>query len=106
MMRRDSQQSVDEFYWSHGPCCAGCDWWRHFSAVVGECRRSPPVSAADRWALIGITYHSGSGAGHVATPREHHCGEFADTFNWSSLPPHYLRRIGYRPPLPKSDSTA
>jgi hypothetical protein len=34
-------------------------------------------------------------AGHVMTPRDHLCGEFKDSFDWSSLPPHYLRQIGW-----------
>lgn len=36
-------------------------------------------------------------AGHVMTPREHHCGDFKDEFDWSALPAHYLRRIGGAP---------
>jgi hypothetical protein len=35
-------------------------------------------------------------AGHVLTPREHHCGDFKDDFDWHTLPPHYLRRIGWK----------
>ncbi|WP_454751629.1 hypothetical protein [Cupriavidus necator] len=33
-------------------------------------------------------------AGHVMTRREHHCGDFKDEFDWSSLPSAYLRKIG------------
>ena len=36
-------------------------------------------------------------AGHILTPRDHHCGDFEDEFDWSSLPTHYLRRIGAQP---------
>ena len=36
-------------------------------------------------------------AGHVLTPREHHCGDFKDNFDWGTLPPHYLCRIGGAP---------
>jgi hypothetical protein len=95
----EGQESVDRFYWvSQGkPCCAGCDWWRHMNSTYGDCTQSAPVSEADRWAMTGITNSSlRTGAGHVVTPRHHRCGQFADTFNWQSLPPAYLRRIGYR----------
>jgi len=92
------QEGIDRFYWSHGVCCAGCDWWRHFNSVIGECLRSAPVTERERWAMIGITEWSlPTGAGHVATPREHRCGDFRDDFDWSSLPPHYLRRVGAHP---------
>ena len=36
-------------------------------------------------------------AGHILTLRDHHCGDFKDEFDWSSLPKHYLRRIGAQP---------
>jgi hypothetical protein len=92
----ERQEVVDRFYWSRGvPCCAGCDHWRHLNSVYGECRRSAPVSASERWEMTGITDTSlRSGAGHVMTPRDHSCGEFADTFDWSALSLAYLCRIG------------
>lgn len=93
----EGQEAADRFYWSHGaPCCAGCDWWRHHNSMYGDCLQSAPVSEAERWAMTGITGASAlrAGAGHVVTPRNHVCGQFADTFNWSSLPPAYRRRIG------------
>jgi hypothetical protein len=34
------------------------------------------------------------GAGHVVTPKDHHCGDFKDQFDWSSLTPAYRRQIG------------
>lgn len=34
-------------------------------------------------------------AGHVLTLRDHVCGDFKDDFDWSSLPPHYLRQINH-----------
>lgn len=91
-----AQEAVDRFYWSHGaPCCAGCDWWRHFNSAVGECLRSPPVGEAERWAMIGVTGHAlPTGAGHVVTMRDHQCGEFRDDFDWATLPPAYQRRVG------------
>jgi hypothetical protein len=96
MMREtDRQEFIDAFFWKNGPCCAGCDWWHHLNSAVGECTRSAPLSAGDRVAMLGI--HGTSleiGAGHVMTPREHRCGEFRDTFDWSSLPIPYLKRVG------------
>lgn len=95
----DARQTIlDSFYMSHGACCAGCDWWRHMSGLVGECTRTAPVSGADRAAMLGMEGSSlPIGSGHILTRREHRCGEFQDAFNWQSLPPAYLRQIGYRP---------
>ncbi|MFG1331233.1 hypothetical protein V5F41_08250 [Xanthobacter autotrophicus] len=91
------QESVDAFYWRHGNCCAGCDWWKHITSMAGECMRSAPVPGHERASMIGIQSASFNiGAGHIITPRDHHCGEFVDTFDWSSLGPFYLRRIGAR----------
>ena len=89
------QELVDRFYAQRGPCCAGCDWWHHVNSLVGECHRSAPVSGENRYAMIGIRAASlPFDAGHVMTLREHHCGDFKDEFDWSSLPAAYLRRIG------------
>ena len=74
------QAIVDAFYKQHGPCCAGCDWWRWSNTVVGECIRTAPVSGVERLAMIGVTGSSlAIGAGHIMTRREHFCGEFRDT---------------------------
>lgn len=89
------QESLDRFYFKTGPCCAGCDWWRSISSVVGECTRSAPVPDHERWAMMGVASCSlQPGAGHPITPREHRCGEFKDDFNWVSLPLPYRIRIG------------
>lgn len=89
------QQNADEYYWSHGPCCAGCDWWAHINSLVGECRKSAPVRGAERGAMLGMGSCSAPiGAGHILTPRDHHCGDFKDDFDWSTLSPAYLRGIG------------
>lgn len=90
------QEAADAFYMQHGPCCAGCDHWRSYSSSVGECVKTPPkFTSAERLAMIGI--HSCSFppdyAGHALTKREHVCGEFADTFDWTTLPLPYRRRI-------------
>lgn len=89
------QLIADRFYTQHGPCCAGCDWWASFNSAVGECRRSAPVPGEQRTAMMRLKFISAPiEAGHVITPREHHCGDFKDDFDWSSLPAHYLRQIG------------
>jgi hypothetical protein len=45
--------------------------------------------------MLGIQGASvNASAGHIMTPRQHRCGEFRDTFDWSSLPVPYLKRIG------------
>lgn len=97
-----TQEAVDRFYWSRGePCCAGCDWWHHLNSVVGECRSGAPVGEAERWTMLGTTGASlATGAGHVMTLRDHVCGHFNDTFDWSSLPPAYRRRIGVSANVP------
>ncbi|GEM_PF-5267418 len=49
--------------------------------------------------MLGMSWHNYPlKAGHVFTLRDHHCGDFKDDFDWSTLPPHYLRRIGWPPP--------
>jgi hypothetical protein len=95
-MSADRQEVLDRFYWAHGPCCAGCDWWRSISAMSGECTRSAPVSGAERWAMLGIEHVSGIplAAGHVLTLRDHVCGEFKDGFDWSTLSLPYRCRVG------------
>ena len=91
----ETQDSVDAFYWSHGPCCAGCDWWRYWNSLAGECLRSAPVPGSERIAMLEMTSCSRPlEAGHVMTVRDHHCGEFKDTFDWNSLSLAHRRRIG------------
>ena len=80
LSRQDRTQAiVDALYKAHGPCCAGCDWWRWHNALVGECIRTVPAAGAERFGMLGIT---GSSllleAGHIMTLREHVCGEFKD----------------------------
>ena len=89
------EEIIDRFYVVHGPCCAGCDWWAPANSLVGECRRSAPVSGAQRVSMLGMRSPSiQPEAGHIMTKREHHCGDFKDEFDWGTLPPSYLRRIG------------
>ena len=95
-----TQEAVDRFYVAHGPCCAGCDWWSHIGSLIGECRKSAPVSAEQRYSMVRMDWHTARfmepDAGHILTNREHLCGDFKDGFDWPSLPPAYLRRIGWR----------
>jgi hypothetical protein len=73
------QAGVDAFYKAHGPCCAGCDWWRWYNSLAGDCTRSAPVASAERLAMLGIIGSSlAPEAGHVITRRDHVCGEFQD----------------------------
>jgi len=88
------QELADRFYAKHGPCCAGCDWWHRVNTLVGQCHKSAPVSGAERYAMLGMRVNRPLEAGHVLTTREHHCGDFKDEFDWQSLSPFYLRKIG------------
>ena len=80
MSETERQEYVDRFYWSNGPCCAGCDWWRHHNSVAGECTRRAP------------DFH-----GFPVTARNYVCGEFQDSFDWQSLPLAYLARVNFQP---------
>lgn len=78
-----TQQTIDEFYKKNGDCCAGCDWWRWFNSVTGECKKNAPVSETERIAVIEILSHTYDiGAGHILTNRDHVCGDFIDSHNW------------------------
>lgn len=77
------QSNVDAFYLSHGPCCAGCDWWRFSNSRAGECTRSAPVDGRERYQMLGFERSSlEPAAGHVMTLRDHVCGDFVDTHEW------------------------
>ena len=91
----DRQEFLDRFYFEHGPCCAGCDWWQSLNSRAGLCTKWPPFKEGDRVAMLGITGSSlDVGSGHVMTLRDHLCGWFKDDFDWSSLPLPYRKRIG------------
>src|SRR5690349_606317 len=81
-----TQEAVDQFYLRNGPCCAGCDFWRYFNAVAGECTRYPPNKRHDAGATLGI-YGSSLGPTSTAiTLRDHWCGEFRDDpAGWTNL---------------------
>lgn len=73
------QSVVDAFYKKHGPCCAGCDWWRYYNSMVGDCTKHAPVQASERTATLDMRGCSLSpGAGHIMTRRDHVCGDFQD----------------------------
>lgn len=92
----ERQEFIDRFYIAHGPCCAGCDWWRSLNTRAGDCHRIAPVAGSERAAMLGMHGVSASiDAGHAMTLRDHYCGEFRDEFDWTSLPLVYRRRIGH-----------
>jgi hypothetical protein len=95
MDERALQEFHDRFYFSHGPCCAGCDWWRSLNSMAGECTKSAPVKGETRYAMLGIEGSSLKlNAGHILTRMDHHCGDFKDGFDWQTLPLPYRKRIG------------
>jgi len=40
-----TSEIIDRFYVDHGPCCAGCDWWRYANSVAGEYTRYDAIQA-------------------------------------------------------------
>lgn len=83
---RERLTNADRFYLDHGPCCAGCDWWRFLSpAVAGECTRFPPNQSHDAAAGLGMSGCSLPRSTANLTMRDHLCGEFRDTFDWASV---------------------
>lgn len=72
--------AIAKFYESNGPCCAGCDHWRFYNSVVGDCTRTAPVSGPARVDMLGIVGPSiRIQSGYIMTPRAHVFGEFVDT---------------------------
>ena len=91
----DGQFFVDSFYVKNGPCCAGCDHWRHVNSMVGECLRSAPVASGDRTGMLGISGSSPApAAGHTTTRGDHRGAAFDAAFDGPLPPPYYLRSIG------------
>lgn len=82
----ETQKAVDTFYIKNGPCCAGCDYWRFYNSVIGECIESAPVSAKERVSMLNYKGFSGKDeAGHILTKRDHYCGDFIDTYDWGDM---------------------
>mgnify|MGYP003365641348 CR=1 FL=1 len=78
-----TQKRVDNFYKQNGKCCAGCDHWGWITAMIGECGKSPLVSASERISLLNIEGLSlDVGAGKIMTERDYCCGNFIDTYDW------------------------
>jgi hypothetical protein len=93
----DEQYYADKFYFENGECCAGCDYWERHNSIVGECKKSAPVSEKERLGYLRMEGMSiNIGAGHVLTKRGDKCGDFKDVFDWENLPPTYLRKIKYK----------
>lgn len=89
------QENLDSFYFRHGPCCAGCDWWRSMSPLVGSCTKSKITSGRERADALGLDKCSlRIPSGHAITSRDYTCGLFKDEFDWTTLPLPYRKRIG------------
>lgn len=96
---RKYQKRCDEFFWSNGPCCAGCDHWSSEAGDVGECMSAAPVSGENVLKSLGIDWCSYlPPPGQPFTKRDHKCGSFQDSFDWSTLDEVYLKSIGARIP--------
>lgn len=81
----------------NGKCCAGCDHWHTDEGIIGTCHNSKIIPDKERAAMLGMQNLTlDIGAGHAITPREHVCNNFKDDFDWQSLPPLYLKQIGYK----------
>lgn len=91
------QKRCDTFFWKNGPCCAGCDHWASEAGDTGECTSAPPVSGTQVLKSLGIEWSSHiPPPGQPFTSRDHKCGAFQDTFDWSTLDSDYLQAIGCR----------
>ncbi len=89
------QEMLDTLYWRKGRCCAGCDHWQSEGGMTGQCMAAPIVSGLDVMKSMGIDWSSYKfEPGHPYRHAEHVCGAFKDDFDWSTLPPEYLARIG------------
>lgn len=89
------QEYLDRFYFSRGPCCAGCDWWESISSFVGSCTKAAIVPGKERMDALGINWSSHRfKSGHPITQRDYSCGQFKDEFDWTTLPLPYRKRVG------------
>lgn len=71
---------VIQFYKENGPCCSGCDHWRYFNNVIGECQKSNLMGMSDRLSILGITHWTGPReAGKALTERGYYCESFIDS---------------------------
>ena len=89
------QEECDRLYWAQGQCCAGCDFWRSDCGDMGRCSAAGIVSGADVIRSMGCDFSSYTPPpGFPYTRADHWCGKFCDDFDWWSLNPDYLSRIG------------
>ena len=89
------QERCDRDYWKYGQRCAGCDHWNSRMGRSGECTAAGLVSGAEVLASVGIRSCSWMPEpGFPITSDDFHCGKFRDDFDWSTLDPEYLERIG------------
>lgn len=92
---RRYQEHCDRTYWTQGQCCAGCDHWQSDAGNSGQCAAAGIMSGADVTRSLGWTFSSYTPPpGFPFTSADFHCGKFSDDFDWSTLDPDYLRRIG------------
>lgn len=84
---KPTQEVVDEYYLKSGPCCAGCDYWRWVTSLVGECVRFSPNQSHDAAAGLGMDNCTLPRSTTNLTKRERLCGEFVDTFDWHKTKP-------------------
>jgi hypothetical protein len=91
----DVQEINDRRYFQNGPCCAGCDHWETIGGQNGQCKKAAPVSGYEVMKSLGMYGFSYvPGPDHPYTLWNHHCGDFKDSFDWSSLPLLYRKRVG------------
>jgi len=89
------QELMDRYYWSHGPCCAGCDHWSSEGGYNGKCAAAGVMSGSDVLRSLGITFSTFIvEPGFPFTRHDFYCGKFRDDFDWASLPMEYLDAIG------------
>lgn len=89
------QETCDNIYWSFGKCCAGCDHWASDGGLIGTCAAAGIVSGRDVIRSTGATYCSYTPPpGLPFSNAKFYCGKFKDDFDWSTLEPEYLSRIG------------
>lgn len=89
------QEQMDADYWRLGQRCSGCDHWESEGGGVGLCSVAPPVSGQQILKSLGIKWSTYTPApGRPYTRAEYWCGKFQDEFDWSSLDPDYLHKIG------------
>lgn len=89
------QEQCDRLYWTTGKCCAGCDHWRSDMGMTGQCAAAGIMSGAEVIRSLGWQFCSYTPPpGLPFSDATFSCGKFSDAFDWSTLEPEYLARIG------------